>query len=387
MTCLACHRKTSRVMDFGKVALAGGFLKPDGFSTERRYPLTLEFCERCLLVQVGEPVSPEMMFRRYFYFSSATSTMRQHFDAYARELVESLHPRKVLEIGCNDGVLLRPLRALGVDVIGVDPATNVIPGDFPVVNAYWSAALAGEIGLKFDLILANNVLAHIPTIHDALEGVTASLAEDGRFVFEVNRLDSLISDLQYDWIYHEHCFYYSLLALDKLLERHGLEIYHLERLGTHAGSARYFAAKKGRYALSGAVRDQRERDMWMGLNRLETFRQFAARATTHALKLREALSGKRVAGYGACGRTNTLLQWCDLRPEYIVDDAPAKQGFYTPGTHVPIVPINRLHIDPPDVLVVFAWSFLAEIQPKLKDFRGDVLIPLPHIYRQERAAA
>lgn len=390
MTCRSCGCRTTEVMDFGQVALAGAFLKPADFHAEQTYPLTLQFCEKCLLLQTGESIPAATLFEHYFYRTSAIATMREHFAQYAAELVKRFHPSNVLEIGCNDGVLLRPLHEMGVEVLGVDPARNVTPTDLPVINAFWGEAFARDRWERYDLIVANNVFAHIEDINGAVAAVDRMLAAGGTFAFEVNSLDRMIYDLQYDWVYHEHLFYYSLAALENLLARHGLMVYDLQRLATHAGSMRYFACRKGDRPQSDQVRYQREREMWQGLYSAARFKAFAAKAAEHRTAMRE-LVGKytTVAGYGACGRTNTMLQWCGLDSlAYIVDDAPAKQGFYTPGTHIPIVDAERLHMGPPECLIVFAWSFLAEIQPKLRNYRGTVVIPLPHIYQQkERVAA
>lgn len=383
--CASCGSQTSEVMDFGRVALAGAFLKPEQFASEQKYPLTLRFCEECYLVQVGQEIPGGTLFDKYFYHSSATATMKRHFEAYARKVVERLKPRNVLEIGCNDGVLLRPLLAMGLDAVGVDPA-GVAEDGLPIIRAHWPNV---SLDSKFGLILANNVFAHIADINAATAKVAETLSADGSFVFEVNRLDSLVLDLQYDWIYHEHRYYYSLLALDKLLGRHGLEVYDLTKIATHAGSMRYFAARKGTKPVTKTVEQHREHEKWAGLQSIGRFRRFAQEARDHREIMQRLVSGKDVAGYGACGRTNTMLQFCGLDSvRYIVDDAPAKQGFYTPGTHVPIVSARELQDSPPEMVIVFAWSFFEEIRPKLADFRGEVVIPLPHIYRhKERAAA
>jgi len=393
--CASCQGRTVEVMNFGRVALAGAFLKPDAFDSEKRHALTLRFCEQCFLVQVGEQVPAEILFEHYFYFSSATETMRTHFQLMARDLVERFKPESVLEIGCNDGILLRPLQKLGVRrLLGVDPAKNVTPRDLPIINGYWGtefakAALGGD---RFDLIVANNVFAHIADINDACAAVARTLAPGGSFVFEVNRLDDMVLGLAYDWVYHEHLYYYSLIALDTLLARHGLEVWDLKPIGTHAGSRRYYASAKGTHAVARAVHDQRAQELWAGLDKPARYLQFAQAAQAHSADLKALLAGYgKVAGYGACGRTNTLLQYAGLGAQdiaYIVDDAPAKHGFFTPGTHIEISPAERLVTEPPECVVVFAWSFLAEIQPKLRGFGGEIVIPLPHIYKQsERKAA
>lgn len=382
MTCRACGHHTTEVMDFGTVALAGAFLRAEDFEGEKKHPLSLRFCEKCLLLQTGETV--QGLFDHYFYFSSATETMREHFRQYAYTLRERFSPSRVLEIGCNDGVLMKPLMELGIDVVGVDPARNVT--DERVINAYWGRDVSRKLG-KFDLILANNVFAHIPDINEACEAVANSLVDDGVFAFEVNRLDSMVSDLQYDWVYHEHLFYYSLLSLENLLKRHGLRIFDLSRIGTHAGSIRYFACKDERPETS-AVDRQRKTEIWMKLDQVSRFEEFASRAKAHREEIRRLVKGKRVAAYGACGRTNTMLQWCGLDHKdiaFVVDDAPAKQGFYTPGTHIPI---TKGFPSDTDLLIVFAWSFMAEIAPKLAKYPGSVYVPLPHVYEhKERAAA
>ncbi len=394
MNCRACGHHTTEVMNFGDVALAGAFLKPEEFAAEKRYPLTLQFCEKCLLVQVGAEVPAATMFEKYFYFSSATETMRRHYEKYARDLVRRFSPESVLEIGCNDGVLLRPLKDIGIKrLLGVDPAENVTPRDLPIVNAYWGERFAQTMRERFDLVLANNVFAHIADINGACAAVAKVLSDKGSFVFEVNRLDSLVAGLQYDWIYHEHLYYYSLLALDHLLARHGLEIYDLDILPTHAGSVRYYAARRGVHSMNRSVVAQRERELWLGVQHLWKFEAFAKDAKAHREQLGDIVrSTPKAAGYGACGRTNTMLQWCGLTARdiaYIVDDAPAKQGYFTPGTHIPVCNIARLADDPPECLVVFAWSFLDEIKPKLSKFTGRVYVPLPnHIYEhKERRAA
>ena len=396
-SCAFCGSHTTEVMHFGDVALAGGFLREEGFAAERKYPLSLAFCEECFLLQVPQRVDPVTMFGDYFYFSSAIGTLRTHFAQYAGEIVERFAPQTVVEIGCNDGVMLKPLADLGVKrLVGVDPASNVTAAindpRIEVVNACFGK---GVVPGSADVVIANNVFAHIADVNGATEAIAKLIGKTGVFVFEVNRLDSMIADLQYDWVYHEHLFYYSSLALSRHFERHGLEIFDLKRIGTHAGSIRYYVAKKGARPQSVRVEEQRDKDLWHGLNSVDRFHRFADDARAHRDELRALVGeargrGDTVAGYGACGRANTMLQFCGLGAEdvaYIVDDAPAKHGFYTPGSHIPIRPSAAL-AEQPETLIVFAWSFLPEIMGRCADYRGEMVIPLPHIYKSsERLAA
>lgn len=393
-SCAFCGSHTTEVMRFGDVALAGGFLRSESIPAEIKYPLSLEFCEECFLLQVPQRVDPVTMFGDYFYFSSAIGTLRTHFAQYAAEIVERFAPQTVVEIGCNDGVMLKPLADLGVKrLVGVDPAKNVTATindpRIEVVNACFGN---GVVPGSADVVIANNVFAHIADINGATEAIAKLIGKAGVFVFEVNRLDSMVADLQYDWVYHEHLFYYSSLALSRHFERHGLEIFDLKRIGTHAGSIRYYVARKGSQPVSARVGEQRDKDLWHGLNSADRFHRFADDAKAHRDELREVVGNAQgtVAGYGACGRANTMLQFCGFDAQdiaYIVDDAPAKHGFYTPGSHIPIRPSAALQ-EQPETLIVFAWSFLPEIMGRCADYRGEMVIPLPHIYKSaERLAA
>jgi methylation protein EvaC len=404
-SCAFCGgRALEQIIDFGDVALAGAFVKPNQFATEPRYRLRVFFCTRCYALQVLDVVDPAELFANYFYFSSAIRSLREHFLDYASEVVARfLKPEEatVVEIGCNDGVLLKPLADHGVRAtIGVDPASNIVESiadpRIKVVNDFFSSAVAARIRKQHgpaDLIVANNVYAHIPDINDVTRGIAQLLDKEGVFVFEVHHLGSVLRGLQYDMIYHEHLYYYSLTALENHLARHGLAVFDLKRIPIHGGSIRYYVCRnESRWAktVTNRVLLLRQDEATQGLDRVETFQHFAAEIARRKDILmgfleRVRKAGKRVAGYGASGRANTIIQYCGIsrdHMEYMIDDAPAKWSFYTPGSHFEIRPGDALRNATPDYLIVFAWGYLNEIAEKCKpylDAGGKLLTPLPEV--------
>jgi methylation protein EvaC len=392
------------VIDFGDVALAGGFLKEGAFATEPKFRLRVSFCPSCYAVQVPDKVDPEILFTDYFYFSSAIKTLREHFVDYATEVVARFldpHHSTVVEFGCNDGILLRPLADQGVaTVIGVDPALNILKTiDDPrihTVNGFFGEPLVDQIVGRFgkaDLVLANNVFAHIPDINGVTRAVEKILKDDGVFIFEVHYLGKIIQDLQYDMIYHEHLYYYSLLAIENHFARHGMTVFDLKPIPIHGGSMRYYVCKKNSYHakdISVRVQNLRNEERALGYDRPETYRRFASGCAERRAKLMDLLTrlrskGRTIAGYGASGRANTIIQYCGIgrdHLEYMIDDAPAKHGYSTPGSHLLIRSNEVLRNDPPDYLLIFAWSFFNEIAAKSGDYiaqGGRLMVPLPDV--------
>lgn len=370
MVCSACNGKLERVLDLGEMALAGAFLKPEMFHVEHKYPLHFCFCPSCYLVQVEEKIPPDILFRDYFYCTSAIGTMREHFSDLARR-IHRFAPKKVVEIGCNDGALLNRLKEEGVpEVIGIDPA-NVAKG-VANYNEFLSVDIAREIG-SADVVVACNVFAHIEDINTALEAVCEMLS--GVFIIEVNYLGDLIDKLQYDWIYHEHLYYFSLMSMEKLLKRHGLSVFDVERIKSHAGSVRFYISRFN--TKSPAVKAMREEESIKGFP--DFLFRFANDVKIHREEMQHISALTNKAGYGACGRSNTMIQYCDLKLDYMIDDAPAKTGYFTPGSHIEIFNRSKLK-EQPEYLVIFAWSFLAEIERKLTDYNGTLIIPLPKLH-------
>ncbi len=403
--CRICASKNiQKIIDFGNVGLAGGFLKPRDFKDEKKYPQELYFCEDCYLLQIINRVDTKSLFQDYFYFSSAISTLRSHFKSYAKELTDKyLIPGKsiVLEIGCNDGVLLKPFLDLGINkLIGVDPSKNVIStinnSKIVTYNNFLTEDLAREIVNKhgqIDLICANNVFAHIDDMSDVTKAIKLLIKPSGIFVFEVHYIGSLIDEVQYDMIYHEHIYYYSLLTLQKFFSRFALEIFDIKSVPIHGGSMRYYVRHSNNseeHINSSNLIQLQKKEYEKGYDKKTTFLNYAEAVNitkTNLISLLKKLKKKNklVVGYGASGRANTLIQYCGINEEfinYIVDDAPMKQGFYTPGSHIEIFSRDKLEEFTPDFILIFAWSFFNEIIEKnIKYLKQGVkfIIPLPKV--------
>ncbi|MBI4450092.1 methyltransferase domain-containing protein [Candidatus Uhrbacteria bacterium] len=405
-TCRFCESsRLERVLDFGNVPLAGGFLKPEQFTEERYYPLDLKFCIDCTLVQVANAVPGDVLFRNYFYFSSKIQTLVDHSvdfarDVYDRFLVGRSDP-SVFEIGCNDGVMLRPLARLGVRAVGMDPASNVVASaqqdGFIILDDFFGRESAARVRQQFgsfDAITTSYSFAHIDDMRSVMDGVNAILKPDGVLVFEVYYLGTLMDEMQYDMIYHEHCSYYSLSALKHFLARYGMEVFDTHfTAGVRSGAVRFYARRIGKRPepISDAVHQMDAYEAERGFGRVETFLHYGAKvAKTRAdlVTLLDALrgEGKTIIGYGASGRGTTVMNYCGIDGkylDYVVDDAPAKHGFATPGTHVPICPWARVEEGPrPDYALLFAWSFAREVVKKRAEYLragGKFIVPLPDV--------
>lgn len=393
------------VINFGDVAIAGGFLAKEEIPLEKKYPLVVVFCNHCYGVQVRDHIDPSVLFEKDFYFSSAIKTLRDHFAGYAKEVVERFidEPEKAVtvEFGSNDGVLSKPLAEEGVGtVIGVDPAKNIVGSiqddQLVLVNDFFTVPVAKQLAEQYgkaNLVMANNVFAHITDINGTTDAVQEVLADDGVFIFEVHYLGKIIEEMQYDFIYHEHIYYYSLLALQNHFARHDMVIFDLKPISIHGGSVRYYAAKKGSrhaQAISPAVEALRQEELQRGYDKPETYQKFAANVAEKKQKLMDLLAelkgqGATIVGYGASGRANTIIQYCGITTDhidYIIDDGPAKQGLYTPGSHIEIRSREALETTNPDYILLFAWAFHKEIAPKLQDYfdnGGHMIVPLPDV--------
>ena len=404
-TCRFCQgTNLVEILDLGNVPLAGGFIKEKDFAAEKYYPLTLDFCQDCYLVQVSNVVSGETLFQNnYFFFSSEISTLVDHFKDYAKDVHQRFlkniaHPA-VLEIGCNDGVLLRPFLDLGVKAIGVDPATNVVKRidskEAIIINDFFTEEVAVQIREKHgavDAIVSSFSFAHINDMCDVMKGIKCLLKDEGVFIFEIYYLGTLIDEMQYDMIYHEHMSYYSFITLRIFLKSFGMEIFDIKYIpGVRSGSVRFYARNidQRTEAITVAVDQMAQLEQTKRFNEVGVYAEYAGKVNDTRMQLMSLLErlkkeGKTIIGYGASGRGTVIMNYCgidDRYLDYVVDDAPAKHGYFTPGTHLPIKSWDFVEqAKYPDYAVLFAWSFTDEVIKKRQDFinkGGKFIIPLP----------
>ena len=384
--CLICGSPVEAFMSFGQMPIANGFLLPESFSEEYFFELKVGFCETCNMVQLTELVDREKMFHEeYAYFSSISTRMATHFKEFASMVKEkylSLPEPFVVEIGSNDGIMLQHFA--DERHLGVEPSANVAQAatakGINTMTSFFDGDVAEDILKKYshaDAILGANVMCHIPYIHSIAEGVRKLLKPKGVLIFEDPYLGDVIEKRSYDQIYDEHAFYFSVLSVRNLFERHGMEVVDIAPQETHGGSMRYTIARKGVYAPSDAVSRQMEKEDKLGLNRRETFDLFKrdverSRDELVALLRKIKDEGNRVVGYGATSKSTTVLNYCGITKdlvEFISDTTPGKQGKFTPGMHIPVKPYEAFTADYPDYALLFAWNHGKEIMEKERNFK------------------
>jgi hypothetical protein len=379
--------------------LANSLVAPEMLDRpEPTYPLDLAFCAACSLVQITETVPPEVLFRDYVYFSSFSDTMLRHASALAEELVaerglgaDSL----VVEAASNDGYLLKVYRALGVGVLGVEPARNIAvaaeASGIPTIAEFFDSDLARRLaaeGRSADVFHAHNVLAHVAGLNDFVGGIAAVLAEDGVAVIEVPYVKDMLDRCEFDTIYHEHLCYFSLTALDALVRRHRLRLADVERVPTHGGSLRLRVGHETATTPGDAVDALLEEERAWGVHDPSTYRAFAAKVRELETALVELLGslraqGARIAAYGAAAKGSTLLNVFGIGPEtidFVADRSTHKQGKYMPGVRIPIAPPERLLDERPDYVVILAWNLKDEVVAQQDDYRragGRFIVPVP----------
>jgi SAM-dependent methyltransferase len=400
--CRACGGRLSVVMaDLGLQPASNAFLESQAaFAHEKRYPLRAKVCDVCKLVQLDYDVAREELFGNYVYFSSYSDDWLAHAKAYCdmvrrRFTLSSLS--LVVELASNDGYLLKNFLSMGIPVLGIDPSDTVAAAAekiaVPTLVEFFGKTVAQDLagrGRRADLIIANNVLAHVPDLNDFVAGIAVLLRPTGTVTIEFPHLLELIEHVEFDTIYHEHFSYFSLYAIEQAFARHGLRLYDVERLSTHGGSLRIFAAHAARTELkdSALLCEVRTQETAAGLADLATYLQFSKRVDECRDSLREFLAGakragKRVAAYGAAAKGNTLLNFCDVTPEeieFVADRNPHKQNKFTPGTHIPVVSPEQLMQAKPDYVLILPWNLRDEIRQQLdgiKAWDGRFVTPVP----------
>jgi 2-polyprenyl-3-methyl-5-hydroxy-6-metoxy-1,4-benzoquinol methylase len=399
--CRACGTPLRRTFcDLGMSPLSNRYLAASELNrAEPFYPLHAYVCESCLLVQLEAFESPEAIFSDYAYFSSYSDTWLAHAERYVSAVIQrfALAPAtRVVEIASNDGYLLQYFKRRGFPILGIEPAANVArvaeERGIPTRSEFFSARCAARLvseGRAADLIVANNVLAHVPDLNDFVEGVRILLAQEGVATFEFPHLLRLMLGNQFDTIYHEHFSYFSLTAVSRVFAAHGLRVFDVEELATHGGSLRlYVAQASARHREGPGVQKVSADERAAGLTRLEGYAAFPEQVRETKRKLLEVLiaakrAGKSIAGYGAAAKGNTLLNYCGIRDDfidYVADRSPHKQGRYLPGTHIRIEPPERLAATRPDYVLILPWNIKDEVMAQnahIRDWGGRFLIPVP----------
>jgi SAM-dependent methyltransferase len=400
--CIVCgSNEVQPFLDLGETALANRFLTEAELGRpEPKFPLVVGFCHGCSHVQLLEHVPPSAMFEDYLYVSSASETLERHLYELS-DVVTERHPLAcgdlVIDIGCNDGTLLKGFRRHGPRALGVDPARNLAElFDEPDIDRYtgfFDSRSARDIRDRFGtaaVVTATNTFPHIPALRDFVDGVQMVLTSGGVFVIEAHYLVDMLEQGAFDTIYHEHVSYWALRPMMRLFEANGMRVVRVERLPLHHGQLRAFVQRDGEGEVEPSVRATLEAESAMGLDRIETYRRFADRTRGVKETLTRTLSallaeGNRIVGYGAPAKGNTLLGFLELGPrqlDYIADRSPLKQGLYTPGSHVPVVAPERILEEQPEYVLLLAWNFADEVMEQQAEYRargGRFIVPVPDV--------
>jgi SAM-dependent methyltransferase len=388
-------------VDLGMSPLCESFLTVDQLNTmEPFYPLHVKVCDECFLVQLDQYVSKEHIFTEYAYFSSYSDSWLKHASNYVDMISQRLGlgaKSLAVELASNDGYLLQYFVKKGIPVLGVEPAVNVAKcaeekGVTTLVK-FFGCQTAREMvanGQAADLVVGNNVLAQVPDLNDFAGGIQIVLKPGGVATLEFPHLSRLMEENQYDTIYHEHFSYFSLITVEKIFAAHGLVLFDVDEIPTHGGSIRIYLRHLNDTSkpVMPSVVNLRQRELAAGLDRMDTYANFAEQVIDSKHKLLELLirlrrEGKRVAGYGAPGKGNTLLNYCGIRKDFLdftVDRNPYKHGRFLPGTHIPIFPVERIRERQPEYILILPWNLKDEIVSQLgyvREWGAKFIVPIP----------
>jgi 2-polyprenyl-3-methyl-5-hydroxy-6-metoxy-1,4-benzoquinol methylase len=402
--CRFCDKVVDHTfVDLGASPLANSYLRSEQLSgMEPFYPLHVHVCDDCMLVQLPAMETSESIFGDYAYFSSYSDSWLQHAEAYTRLMVERFgfnESSRVIEIASNDGYLLQYFKMRGVPILGIEPARNVaataIDKGIPTVVKFFSVHTAEELvreGIRADLLIGNNVLAHVPDLNDFVAGMKILLKDHGIITMEFPHLMCLMEENQFDTIYHEHFSYFSFLTVKKVFARHGLELFDVDRVPTHGGSLRIYARHRedSDRLVQQRVHDLVEMETSKGFARVghyDSFRKTVKETKWSILEfmLRAKREGKTIVGYGAPAKGNTLLNYTGIRTDFIdytVDRSPHKQGLFLPGTRIPIYHPDRIRETKPDYLVILPWNLKDEVMKQMahiREWKGKFVTLIPGV--------
>ena len=397
--CRLCgSNKVVCFLNLSNMPRAGAYLKKEDLEKpEISYPLDIYFCENCYSVQLLDIIPRETLFDDYRYLSSvASNSVLEHFEIYANEINNLLTKKSdlVLEIACNDGILLKPIKEKGINCLGVDPASNIVSvakeRGLNVINEFFGEKIAEKILHEYgsaEIIVANAVFAHVDDMDDMTLGISKLLSNSGTFIFEVHHLVDIIEDMQYDSFYHEHFSYHSILTLSTFLKKYDMEICDVKKFSIRGGMIRVYAKKISDNDINSSVTEFLNQEQKLGLDKLETYQKFAKDVAEHKLQIINLLKklkteGKKIVAYGMSGRGNTLLNYWKVGTQIIdygIDASPERYDRYVPGMHIPIKsPENSLV--GVDYALLLAWIFKDDIMKKENDFiknGGKFIIPMP----------
>jgi 2-polyprenyl-3-methyl-5-hydroxy-6-metoxy-1,4-benzoquinol methylase len=386
--CRISSQPLTQVLDFGPQPLGNGFLTSDQIKDEYFFPMEIGFCEKSMMLQLIEQPAPEKMFHDHYAFYSSTSRfMEEHFKEFANQVIESNFLSKkdpfIVELGCNDGIMLKNFAEKGIRHLGIEPSLNVAQEankhGVRTRSEFFSEALAETLVQEegqADAFLAANVMCHIPDIVGVVKGIKKLLKPTGVAMFEDPYLGDIVEKTSYDQIYDEHVFLFSALSIQYLFGLVDMELIDLQPQKTHGGSMRYVLAHKGAYPVKAAVMEILEKERAQGLDKLATFENFRVNVEKSKRDLVAILKelkaqGKKVAGYAATSKSTTILNYCGIGPdliEYICDTTPIKQGKLSPGQHIPVVAYDNFAKNPPDYTFLLAWNHADEIMAKESEY-------------------
>jgi len=404
MKCRACDAELKHTfVDLGVSPLSNSYLAADQLQAmEPHYPLKVLLCSECWLVQLPAVTRPENIFSDYAYFSSYSDSWLRHAEDYVEKMIQRFgfdKTHNMVEIASNDGYLLQYFLQRGIPVLGIEPAANVakvaVEKGIPTLVKFFGTETAKEMlaeGRAADLLLGNNVLAHVPDLNDFIAGMKIVLEPGGIITMEFPHLMRLMAENQFDTIYHEHFSYFSFLSVEQAFARHGITLFDIEELQTHGGSLRVYGRHEedGTHPVTDSVTELRERELREGFDRLETYQGFARQVEETKRNLLEFLikakrEGKTVVGYGAPAKGNTLLNYCGVRTDfldYTVDRSPHKQGHFLPGTRIPIYAPEKISETKPDYVFILPWNIKEEIMEQMAFIRkwgGKFIVPIPKV--------